>query len=265
MKDAPELSFILPAYDEEENIEEAVRDAHAACLEFCSSHELIVVDDGSRDRTPEILRRLAAEIPQLRVIRIEPNGGYTNALRTGFAAANRPWVFYTDGDNQFDPREMARFLAVRHDSDLVIGHRIDRKDGGLRYALSRGYNGLQRFLLGLDVHDINCAFKLFRREFFAVAPIRSSGFLVDAEMLVRATRLGLRIRELPVGHRPREGGSTTVSWRSIPQTLRGILQLLRLLQGWPSRELLASLPGRGLGTATLPPPVAANTPRHREH
>ena len=212
----PQLSYVLPAYNEEGSIEQAVREADGACRAFASSYEVIVVDDGSRDRTPEILRRLAAELPSLWTIRIEPNRGYTNALRTGFLAATKPWVFYTDADNQFDPREMGRFLAARSDADLVIGFRVGRKDGFLRLFLSRVYNKLQRFYIGLDVSDINCAFKLFRRSFFDIAPIEAGGFLVDAEMLIRAKLLGLRVRELPVSHRPRVAGRTTVNWSSIP-------------------------------------------------
>ncbi len=261
MKSAPDLSYVLPAYNEEENIEMAVRDANAACREFCSSWEIVVVDDGSRDGTPEILARLESEIPELRTIRVEPNRGYTNALRTGFLASTRPWVFYTDGDNQFDPREMARFLAIRKDADLVIGYRVGRKDGILRLLLSRTYNNLQKLYLGLRVRDINCAFKLFRRPFFDVAPIDSDGFLVDAEILIRAQALGLRVLELPVGHRPRIAGRTSVNWKAIPQTLREMRRLRKILAGWPTPEVLRSLPSIGL----LQTGEAGQSPSDRSH
>lgn len=262
MREAPELSYVLPAYNEEANIEEAVRDADAACREFCSSWEVVVVDDGSRDRTPEILERLRSEIPALKVIRVEPNRGYTNALRTGFLASTKPWVFYTDADNQFDPREVARFLAIRNESDLVIGYRVARKDGWLRLLLSRGYNNLQKLILGISARDINCAFKLFRRRFFDIAPIESDGFLVDAELLVRARLLGLRVRELPVGHRPRAAGTTTVGWKTIPATLRDMVRFRRKLRGWPGDETFGRVPSFGLGPHA-PAPAAGKTDAHR--
>jgi dolichol-phosphate mannosyltransferase len=249
MPSAPEVSYVLPAWNEAANIEKAVRSADAACREFTDRHEILVVDDGSRDETPKILERLEEEIPPLRVIRLDTNAGYSNALRTGFLAARHPWVFFTDADNQFDPREIARFLAVRADSDLVIGYRVARKDGLLRHLLSRGYGNLQMLLLGLRVRDINCAFKLFRRSLFDVIPIESEGFLVNAEILARADRLGLRTRQLPVGHRPRVAGRTTISWKSVPETIRGAFRLRGRLRGWPPAELVASLPEHGLGPA----------------
>jgi len=260
MKGSPELSFVLPAYNEEENIERAVREADSACREVCSSHEVIVVDDGSSDETPRILGRLETEIGALRVIRVEPNAGYTNALRTGFLASNMDWVFYTDADNQFDPREMARFLAARNEADLVIGFRAARQDGFLRHFLSRGYNRIQKHYLGLRVTDINCAFKLFRRSFFDVAPIESGGFLVDAEVLIRAQKLGLRMIELPVGHHPRASGKTTVSWKSIPQTFREMRRLKRILRSWPPPEVVASLPSLGIGVDRPAPALREGNP-----
>ncbi|HMB71215.1 MAG TPA: glycosyltransferase family 2 protein, partial [bacterium] len=159
------ISVVLPAYNEEDNIEKQVSDVNdvLTAMRF-DEFEILVVDDGSRDRTREVCETLAASVPALRLLLHETNQGYARALRTGFTSAAMPLVFYTDADNQFDMRELKNLLAAIDDYDIVCGFRIYRFDPFSRLVLSWGYNLLVRILFRIRVRDVDCAFKLFRRE-----------------------------------------------------------------------------------------------------
>ncbi|PYQ47973.1 MAG: glycosyltransferase family 2 protein, partial [Acidobacteria bacterium] len=158
----PRLSLVLPAYNEEGNIERAVRTAAAAGAR-AGSYEVVVVDDGSRDATGARLAALEAEMgPRLRVVRHETNHGYGAALRNGFAAAEGDLVFYTDSDNQFDLSELEGILPLMGEWDAVLGYRIARQDARRRLLTSWVFNRLACVVFGLTVRDLNCSFKLFR-------------------------------------------------------------------------------------------------------
>jgi glycosyltransferase involved in cell wall biosynthesis len=219
------VSFILPAYNEEACIESAVTDALAALRKYTSRFEIIVVDDGSADATPELLAKLDASVPELRVIRHERNIGYGAALRTGFKAAKMPLVFYTDSDCQFDINEIERSLPLSKDYDVVTGYRIRRKDTLLRYLVSRCYNLLVRLLIGITVRDVNCSFKLFHRNVFDSFEVESNEFFVDAEILAKARALGFTICEIGVTHFPRRAGIPTVRVSNVPRTLRELSRI----------------------------------------
>src|SRR5262249_20901487 len=188
----PAISLVLPAYNEADNIERAVRDAAAAGA-LAGSWEVVVVDDGSRDATRERLAALESPLgPALRVIRHESNRGYGAALRTGFNAARGDLVFYTDSDNQFDLSELAGFLPLMREWDAVLGYRIDRKDARRRLLTSWVFNRLSCAVFGLTVRDLNCSFKLFRREVLQSLPLASDDFFIDTELVVRLHRGGYR-------------------------------------------------------------------------
>lgn len=217
-----DLTVVLPAYNEEENIEKSVRDALAVLQRLCNRYEVIVVNDGSRDRTGEIADRLAAEIPEVRAIHHNPNQGYAAALRNGFLATETEYTFYTDSDNQFDYSDLERLIPLAPGNDLVVGYRQDRQDAWIRIFVSRCYNKLVSTIFRLGVRDIDCAFKLFRRDVFDKIDIRSQGFLVDTEILVKSRLAGLRLAEVGVRHLPREAGESTVTPWDVFRTLRGI-------------------------------------------
>lgn len=220
------VSVVLPAFNEEDNIAEAVAAARDAVAPLAERYEVIVVDDGSTDATPAIMDRLTAEDPDhVRVVHHRPNRGYGAALRSGFGAARLPYVFYTDADLQFDMRELRYFLPHMQGHDLVIGFRVYRYDSVLRCLLSWLYNKLIFILFWLPVRDIDCAFKLFRREVFDVITIECDDFFVDAELLARATKAKLRIQQIGVRHYPRRAGHTTVRAGNIPRTLWTIARL----------------------------------------
>jgi glycosyltransferase involved in cell wall biosynthesis len=223
------ISAVLPAYDEEENIEKATRDMAAVLASLAlRDWEVIVVDDGSHDRTGEICDRLAAEDPQhIRVIHHQPNRGYAEALKTGFTSARHQLIFYTDSDNQFDVKEMKRLLPLIEDADIVCGFRIYRFDPLTRLILSWGFNLLVRILFRIPVRDIDCAFKLFRREVFDKVTIESKKFFVDAEVLAKARYYGFRLVEIGVRHYPRPAGRSTVRASHIFSTLRELAHIWR--------------------------------------
>ncbi len=168
--------------------------------------EVVVVDDGSTDRTAEIARRLAQEDRRVRLVQHPHNLGYGAALRTGFASARYPWVFFTDGDGQFDPRDFVRLMPYAETADLVVGYRARRQDPLHRKLFGWLWNRLVRAWFGVGVRDVDCAFKLLRREVVQQLPLRSTGAFLSTELLCRAARSGARIVEVPVPHHPRRWG-----------------------------------------------------------
>lgn len=214
------ITVVLPAYNEEENLERQVRAVDVVLRDFqFDDYEISVVDDGSRDRTREIATRLKAEIPKLTLHVHEANRGYAQALRTGFTTATMPLVFYTDSDNQFDVRELKNLLASIDDYDIVCGFRIARFDPLSRLVLSWGYNLLVRVLFRIPVRDVDCAFKLFRRDVFDKIHIESKKFFVDTEILAKAAKMNLRVNEIGVRHYPRTAGQSTVRPSHVIHTL----------------------------------------------
>jgi glycosyltransferase involved in cell wall biosynthesis len=220
------LSIVLPAYNEEENIARQVEAVDAVCRDLhFDDWEILVVDDGSRDGTRAVCEALKASYPKLRLLVHEVNQGYAKALRTGFTSAVMPIVFYTDSDNQFDVREIKNFLPAIEDYDLVCGFRIYRFDPFTRLVLSWGYNLLVRVLFRIRVRDVDCAFKLFRREIFDRIHIESKKFFVDTEILAKAARLDLKMTEIGVRHYPRTAGQSTVRASHVISTLGEILSM----------------------------------------
>lgn len=225
-----ELSVVLPAFNEEANIERVVR----ACVDYLErsglDYELIVVNDGSRDRTGEILERLQQEIPRLRPQHHPQNRGYGAALRTGFQAARKRFVFYMDGDGQFDIRELDVILPLATDEQhIVTGYRIKRNDPFIRRLNARLFGGwLVRVLLNVRVKDLNCAFKLIPKKVLDAITLESTGALINAELYGRAVRKGFGIKEVGVHHYPRVAGTQTGAHPKV--ILRAFYDLFRLRQ-----------------------------------
>jgi dolichol-phosphate mannosyltransferase len=217
----------MPAYNEEEVLPISLAEAVEALEEIAEDWELIIVDDGSRDRTPQILAEWSAKEPRIRVLTQNPNKGYSKALIRGFYDAKKDAVFYTDADAQFDLREIARLHPHLKDYDMVCGYRVGRKDPPIRFVTSFTFNTLQSLILGTNARDVNCAFKLFRKSYFEKVKLDSDGFLIDAEIYIRAKKAGLRWTQLGVTHRPRTMGSTTVRLKTVTDTLKQLWQLRR--------------------------------------
>jgi glycosyltransferase involved in cell wall biosynthesis len=228
------LSIVLPAYNEEENAEAAVREVSDVAQELDLDYEIILVNDGSRDRTGEIGRALEGRIPHYRLVEHYPNRGYGGALKAGFAAAGKELVAFVPADKQFDFNEIHRFLDKIKEADVVSGYRADRQDNVVRKFNALGWNTVVRLLFGYLCRDIDCGFKLFRRELLDHVNVVSDGAMIDTEMLAGAKARGYRIAEVPVTHLPRVGGEPTgANIRVILRAFRDLARFrLRL-----SREL----------------------------
>lgn len=238
----PSLSAFFPAYNEEGNIEQTVRRALEVLPAYAETFEVIVVDDGSTDRTAEVVRRLMEEDPRVRLVQHERNRGYGAALRTGLAAARYEWVFFSDADLQFDLADLARLLPYTDRGDLIVGYRLRRRDPFHRRLIGRTWNLLVRWGFGVRVRDVDCAFKLLRREVVQRLPLRSDGAFISTELLCRAAACGARIVEVGVPHFPRRWGRQ--GGASPRVILRALQELWRL-----RRELRpASVPGEPAST-----------------
>ena len=244
----PHLSIVLPAYNEEGNVENAIRRAFAAARPLVPSVEVVMVDDGSRDGTAAVLSRLVAELgPELRVVTHPVNKGYGTALRNGFAASLGELVFYTDSDNQFDLRQLDRALPLMADHDAVLGFRENRREGPHRKLVSGLFNAITRLAFGMSVRDMNCSFKLFRGDRLRALPLQTTDFTIDAEIVARVHRDGWHITQVGVTHLPREAGESTVGPLDVPRTL---LSMARVW--WAFRQEPATAPSSAAADASLP-------------
>ncbi|HEX2883369.1 MAG TPA: glycosyltransferase family 2 protein [Candidatus Limnocylindria bacterium] len=244
----PRLTFFFPAFNEEENVAETVRRALDEIGPLVDgSIEVLIVDDGSTDRTPQIADELAAADPRVRVHH-QANRGYGGALRAGFANASGELICFSDGDLQFDLREMARLLDRLNDQarkpvDVVIGYRVKRRDPPHRIFIAKTYNAIASVVFGLRVRDIDCAMKLFRREVFDGLPLGTDSPFLSAELLIKLKARGERIAQVGVTHYPRAAGTNTgASFRKILRTFRDIARLRWAL--WTRRSEVLGAPRR---------------------
>jgi glycosyltransferase involved in cell wall biosynthesis len=245
----------VPAYNEEALVEQTVRRVAAVLRQLVSSFEIIVVNDGSRDRTGQILARLGETESDLhlRVMSHASNRGYGAALATGFGAASADLILMLDADGQFDVAEVVRLLAAMDDqTDLVIGYRAKRADPPIRLLNAWGWKQLVNGLFGYTARDVDCAFKLFRRTVWNSMSVESRGATFSAEFLITARRLGFRITEVPVSHFPRTAGAPTGAHpRVIARAFVELFHLrMRLNSDLRRRKQAASL--RDVGHPTSP-------------
>ncbi len=203
------ISVVLPAYNEEENVPKTVAAVVDVMSGLTTDYEVLVVNDGSRDRTAEVTTQLALQFPAVKLVNHPANRGYGAALATGFASATKELVFLTDADNQFDVSEITKLLPHVGEADLVVGYRAPRCDPFHRKLNAYGWNLLVNLLFGPTARDVDCAFKLFKREILDHVAVQSRGATFSAEFLVRARRRGYRIKEVPVKHFPRLAGKPT--------------------------------------------------------
>lgn len=224
------ISIVFPAYNEEDNVASAVEQAAHCAESLFPDWEVIVVNDGSKDRTGAIIDDLAKGNERVVPIHHNGNGGYGKALRSGIQAATKDLVFFCDSDLQFHLGEMVLLLTWIEQYDLVIGYRVRRQDAFHRRMNAFGWGMLVRLVLGLKVRDIDCAFKLFRRPLFQAIKIDAVGAMVNTDILVQATRMGFRLKEVPVTHFPRmKGTQTGANIRVILKAFRELIQLRRKL------------------------------------
>ena len=228
MPDGPSLSVVIPAYNEEASIEQCVTTLETVLKGITTDFEVIVVDDGSQDRTAAILEELSRTRPHLVAIHHERNRGLGAGLRSGFAQCHKALTFYSDADLPFDFAELVRAIRVMDfkSADVIAGFRHDRTDEGLRRILySFAYNWLIRILFGLKIRDVNFSFKLLRTDRLRAMDLRSEGSFIDAEMMVYADRLGLFICQMGVDYFKRRHGNSHLS--SVGTIVKIVKELVR--------------------------------------
>jgi len=221
------LTAFFPAYNDQHTIENIVRTAAAEMRKVTDNFEVLVVDDGSKDQTGAILDRLSAELPFLRVIHHPKNLGYGAALITGFTNAKKDLIFYTDGDGQYDVREMHNLFAqLKPNIDLVNGYKVKRADAWYRILIGTAYRRAMRLVFRLQIRDVDCDFRLFRRYIFETISLESRSGVICVEMAKKFERAGFRMVEIPVSHYPRlHGRSEFFRVRHLVYTFQGLLRV----------------------------------------
>ena len=222
------LSVFFPAYNDSGTIASMVVNALITARRLTPDYEVIVINDGSRDLTPQILDELARVYPEVRVVHHQKNRGYGGALRSGFATASKEFVFYTDGDAQYDPAEMALLWerAKAGDVDLVNGYKISRSDPIHRIFIGRFYHHTVKMLFGLRVSDVDCDFRLMRRSIFDRISLEKNSGVICLELMKKIHDAGFRIAEVPVHHYHRAyGKSQFFNFRRIFKTGVDVMKL----------------------------------------
>lgn len=200
------ITIFFPAHNEEANVKQAIDSILTIAPTLTDDYEVIVVNDGSTDRTEQFARAYVENNGHVRLINHPTNFGYGAALQSGFRNATKDFVFYTDGDLQFDINELPDFWKMRHEADMICGYRVDRKDPFVRIVYAGIYNLLLRVLFDLRMKDVDCAFKLYKRKIFDNIKMEAKGALIDAEVVIRALDQGFSMKERGVHHFPRVAG-----------------------------------------------------------
>lgn len=216
----PSISVFFPAYNDQDSISVMVNKTLAILPQFADDYEVIVVNDGSSDSTAAVLNELARKNSAVRVVHHQRNRGYGGALRTGFLTATKDLVFYTDGDGQYDVNELASLVPLMTgDVDVVNGYKIKRSDAKRRVVLGAMYKMLARMLFRLPIRDVDCDFRLMRRQAIQSINLVSTSGVVCTEMIYKLHHAGCRFTETPVHHYPRmHGQSQFFTFRRVGKT-----------------------------------------------
>ena len=220
------ISVFFPCYNEQDNVERTVNSALDVLENLRADFEVIIVDDGSSDDTGRIADEIAGRDTRVKVIHHQSNRGYGAALKSGFRDAKKELVFYTDGDGQFDIKEMPPLLSLMDNFDIVSCYRLDRRDPLIRKINGWAWTKLVGFLFGMKIRDIDCAYKLYKKEIFDNLELSSDGALIDAEILARALRKGYSVTQKGVHHFPRKAGEQTGA--NLKVIIRAFGELIKL-------------------------------------
>lgn len=227
-KKLEELSVFFPAYNEEGNIEKTVLDARRILQKVARKWEIIIINDGSRDKTGKISDKLSKDYKNIRVVHHSPNRGYGGALKSGFSAANYEWVAFADSDGQFKFSDIEKFIKLKDNADLILGIRAERADSIVRKFYTFVWSKfLPRLLFNLKVTDYSCGFKMIKSKVYdRVQPLIGEEKVTQIEMLVKAQRAGFRFAEVEVGHFPRTHGTQTgANIKVVAKSIRDLLKL----------------------------------------
>jgi glycosyltransferase involved in cell wall biosynthesis len=231
MERLPGLSVFLPSHNEEGNVERVVTDFLRELPNLADEYEVIVVDDGSRDRTGAIADRLAAANSRVKVVHHEVNRGYGGAVISGIRAATLTYALLCDGDGQFDPADVQRLAARTLEYDVVVGHRTHRADALVRRINGKAWTILVRLMFGLRISDMDCGFKLFRRALLENMELHARGAMITTELMARLAGRKARICEVEVKHLPRlTGEQSGANFRVIARAFKELFALYRELK-----------------------------------
>ena len=233
------LSIVVPLFNEEENLPHLVNAIWQVLANDPAFLELVLVDDGSADRTAEIARSLAAYEPRIKLVQHDRNRGLGAAIRTGLKAAQGDLILYSDADLPFDFDIVPELLALAEQHDVVIGCRHNRGEGGRRWLLSKGYNWLSWIVLGQKIRDVNFACKLLPRRAVASMNLQAEGSFIDLEILLECRRLGYTITEFPITYYPRVRGQSTLSRPQVIGTIA--VELVRYFRCPPASAMVEHL------------------------
>jgi len=222
----PSLSLFFPAYNEEANIENMILEAQKVLPQVADKWEIIPVNDGSKDRTREIIDALAKKDTHIHPVHHEVNQGYGGAVISGYNDSKYDLVFFTDGDLQFDLWEIRLLLDKLDEGDLILGYRMNRQDPWPRKVNAFLWGSLVKFLFGFKVRDVDCAFKMMKRKVVDKVPLTAGGAMVSTELLARAHKAGFTFAEVGVTHYPRKAGTQTGAKLSV--ILRAFKELFKL-------------------------------------
>jgi glycosyltransferase involved in cell wall biosynthesis len=225
---------ILPAHNEKAAIAGTVREVIDTLTPWVQDFEIIVVNDGSKDTTGEIVETIAATDPRVRVVHHPVNQGYGAALVSGFEVVTKDLAFFMDSDGQFDIHDIERFFPLIEEHDAVLGYRIDRQDTWMRKINAWGWKMLVRLVFGLRVRDVDCAFKLYRARFFHDHPLETRGAMINTEILYKFTRAGYTYTQVGVRHLPRRGGRATGAKPAV--IVRAFRELFVYARKWHREE-----------------------------
>lgn len=225
-KKLPSLSLFFPAYHDEHTVEPLTESCLRVAQKLTDDYEVIIVDDHSPDKTGEIADQMALKHPGVRVIHHAENLGVGQSMINGFTLSTKEYVFYTDGDAQYDVNELELLAQHAPFYDVIIGYRLKRAEGFSRVFTSRCFHFLIFLFFGLKHKDIDCSFKLVHRRFLEKIAFRSKSALVDSELLIQARRLGFAVKEVGVHHYPRKFGTSRCL--RIKVIVSMVLDLMRL-------------------------------------
>ena len=210
MKKLSELSLFLPAYNEEKVITQTVTKADAILRKVAKKYEILVVNDGSTDKTEVVVNKIIKKNKNVRMITHNPNKGYGGALKTGLYESKYKYISFIDADGQFDFSEIGKFIKHIKDHDLVVGYRAKRADTGPRIIIARLLKLWNLFWFRFSIKDTDCGFKLIKKDVVDKLPkLKTESAITETEFLIRAKRAGYKFKEVPVGHYPRTTGKST--------------------------------------------------------
>lgn len=223
----PGISVFFPAYNDAHSIGKLVEDALEILPDLTDDYEVIVVNDGSQDETANVLSALRAKHKNLRVVEHETNKGYGAALQSGFGAAGKDLVFYTDGDGQYDVRELPKLFALLDEQiGVVNGYKMERADKINRKIVGGFYSRLAYFLFSLPIRDVDCDFRLIRREFLCKITLSTTSGGICVELVYKLKKAGARFEEVGVNHYERAfGKSQFFTVRRVAKTLLDFFSL----------------------------------------